>query len=310
MPLLGDPEPGIWGRARVQVWQRMDDDAMLAEVIRTAREGPGASRAKALEMLPAEYTAQLRDSLLTGLRDQAPEVRRAVVSKLINDPAPGTTDALLAALQDERDPRVASWLLSALGRLRERGALTPAVRWLDHPDAGASAVKALAAIGTSTAVRHIRSALTDGLRTPHVRATAARALGELGDRKAVDLLLPLIHGPNEELRRGALAGLASLGEHRLPRRDRRRVVETLLDHLVTDDELPWHTGHGLSSCPEALPRLRHLADDASGTRRRWGSADTYRNTAYARRTGTSRSPCSPRSRPTRRSARAGRRQRY
>jgi HEAT repeat protein len=218
---------------------------------------------KALEMLPARYTPQLRDSLLSGLRAQAPGLRMAVVPRLADDPEPGTAGILLAALEHERDPDVALTLLNALSHSGERRALTMAVRWLDHPGVGPVAVRALARIGTPSAVRQIRSAVT---RSPHpyVRAAAASALGELGDQRTAGLLLLLIRDPDRRVRAGALDGLRSLGDQRLPRSKRRAVTEALVDRLATEPELTWHARNALAGYPEALPRVRSLADHGSG----------------------------------------------
>jgi HEAT repeat protein len=258
--LLGDPSPSVWGHARSLVWKLMDDDTVLAEVLRTARQGPGTARARVLDMLPARYTAQLRDSLLTGLSDPSPEVRKAVVDRLADDPA--SAGALLTALEEEHDPDVALSLVRALGLLGEDRALPFVVRWLDHPWVGPSAVRGLAGIGTPAAVRRIRAALTQWPRHPQVRAAAAAALGELGDR--VDRLLPLIRDPDKRVRAGALDGLRALADHRRPVRERRRVAEALADRLAADPELVWYARNALSGYPEALPRVRRLADEAAG----------------------------------------------
>jgi HEAT repeat protein len=263
MRLLGDPEPIIWGHARKLVYARMGEDAVVAEVLRTARQGSVAARVKALEMLPARYTPQLRESLLSGLRAQAPELRMAVVPRLADDPEPGTAGVLLAALEHERDPDVARTLLNTLARSGDRRAQTMAVRWLDHPGVGPLAVRALARIGTPGAVRQIKSAVA---RSPHpyVRATAASVLGELGDQRTAGLLLLLIRDPDERVRAGALDGLRSLGDQRLSRSKRRAVTEALVDRLAADPGLTWHARNALTGYPEALPRVRGLVDHASG----------------------------------------------
>ncbi|MFD5231821.1 HEAT repeat domain-containing protein [Streptomyces qaidamensis] len=50
--LLGDPDPAVWGRARTLLYRCGEDPAVRAEVMRTARRGTGAARARALERLP------------------------------------------------------------------------------------------------------------------------------------------------------------------------------------------------------------------------------------------------------------------
>ncbi|MYS91029.1 MULTISPECIES: HEAT repeat domain-containing protein [Streptomyces] len=66
--LLGDPDSTVWGRARSPVNRLRDDTAVRAEVISTARQGPGTARVRALDLLPDRCTEQLLDSLLTGRR--------------------------------------------------------------------------------------------------------------------------------------------------------------------------------------------------------------------------------------------------
>jgi HEAT repeat protein len=318
----------------------IDDDAVLREMLRAARLGYGTVRARALELLPARCTAQLRDSLLDGLRDQEPEVRQAVAGKLAEDPEPGTADVLRAALDAERDPDVASTLLHALGRRGERGALPAAVRWFDDPEVGPAAVWAMAGIGTPEAVRQIRSALTGGASRPWLRAAAASAIGRLGDRHDVGRLLPLLSDWSPRVCAGALDGLGQLGKRMLPRRSRRTVARALTDNLTADPENTWYTRNALCSYyPEALSRVRRLVDDAPDEARAaalslLGDADAGRFLAYLddphesvryhaahglsryvrkhhalRGAERANSICSPRSRPTYHPAHGGRRPR-
>ncbi|MFD3440290.1 HEAT repeat domain-containing protein [Streptomyces sp. NPDC058685] len=259
--LLGDPDWRVWGHARGLVATQMDDE-LRAEVLHTARRGPGAARARALEMLSARDAHLLRDSLHEGLNNPAPEVREAVVGKLLDLKERVTAGLLMTALQEERHPDVARRLLRALGRRGGRRVLAAAVSWLDHPDVGPVAVDVLADIGTPTAVLQIRSVLTQWPCHPAIQAAAATALGELGDRKALDLLLPLLNDEDRQVRAGALTGLGRLGHHRLPPHQRHRAAEALMHCLVTDPQVLWHTGSALRSYPEILPRARDLLDHA------------------------------------------------
>jgi HEAT repeat protein len=267
-PLLADPDPIVWGHARDLVRALRDDDAALTAMLRTARDGHGAARARVLELLPARCTAQLRDSLLDGLRDPDPGVREAVVDRLAEDPEPGTGGALLAALETERDPNVVRRLLNALGQRREHGALPAAMRWFDDPNVAPAAVSALASIGTPEAVRQIRSALIPAASRPWVREAAARAIGGLGDRDDVGRLLPLLRDWSPGVRAGAVEGLGQLGKHRLPRGVRHAVAKALTDHLVADRESIWLTRNAVCSYhAEAMPLIRRLVDDAQGETR-------------------------------------------
>ncbi|MEV0227850.1 HEAT repeat domain-containing protein, partial [Streptomyces sp. NPDC050704] len=190
--LLGDPDDQVWGRASSLVHRFARDHAVRAEVIRAAREGEGAARARALEMVPADCAVRLLDSLLTGLRDPSPQVRTAVTRRLLNADAATAADSLAAALEDERDPGVAAYLLSGLGGRGDERATDPAVRWLSDPVAGPWAARALGGIGTPAAAEHLRTALDDPALPDRTRAAAAVAVGEVGGWDAVWQLLPYV----------------------------------------------------------------------------------------------------------------------
>ncbi|MDN3353691.1 HEAT repeat domain-containing protein [Actinomadura sp. DC4] len=258
--LLADPDATVRGHARGLVSTLTDDEAVLAEVLKTARQGSGELRVRALEVLPARHAARLRDAMLDGLHDPDPEVRKLAADMLLRER--GTADALLTVLEKERDPRVARTLLN-IPRNGGRRLQAVAVRWLGDPHAGPSAVRALAGIGTPAAVRQVKTALGRG-QAPGVRSAAASALGRIGDRQAVDLLLPLLRDPDRSVRTGALDGLRLLSDHRLPSRQRRRVAEALTGRLAADPGEAWYVRNALSGYPEALPRVRRLADSGSG----------------------------------------------
>ncbi|MBD9724486.1 HEAT repeat domain-containing protein [Streptomyces caniscabiei] len=311
--LLGDSWSLVWGHARLAAYALLDRQPVLDEMRRTARQGHGLARARALEMLPERHTRDLRDSLLDGLRDECPEVRQVSAGLLARDlggpaeallsslglsgavdsffsalrrsgaaepllpllPSPrpsATADALLAALKAETDADVAARLLGVLGRWGDVRAVPSAVRWLDHPDAGGSAVHALAGIGTPAAVRWIRAVfvsapgpdLGPGLGQPSVRAAAATAYGRLAPPDAVESLLPLLREPDRRVRIGAVDGLGQLGRRGLPDRERQAAAEALLDLLTTDEPALWHTGNALARYPETLPAVRRLIDHPSG----------------------------------------------
>lgn len=307
--LLGDTEPLVRGHAQRALHASRNQGPVLEELLRTARHGHGLSRARALEMLPARHTRGLRDALLDGLRDECPAVRRAAVGLLAEDlrhgPADallsplrlsgavdalftalrrsgtaesllpvlrpsGTADVFLSALEAETDADVAARLLSALGGWGDVRTVPAAVRWLDHPEAGPGAVRALVSIGTPTAVRWITSAavsgpgpdLGPGLGHPWVRATAATVLGELAGPGATETLLPLLGDPDQRVRAGALKGWTSWW-HGLPRAQRHAAAEALLGLLTTDEPNLRHTRNALSEYPETLPAVRRLIDHPS-----------------------------------------------
>ncbi|MEV7140640.1 HEAT repeat domain-containing protein [Streptomyces tauricus] len=260
--LLGDPEGAVWGRARRVLYPLRDDPAVHAEVLRTAREGEGAARAQVLEMLPRDCTERLLDSLLTGVRDPSPVVRYAVARRLLDLERPSVDDTLVDALRTERDPEVASLLLSGLGWRGERRVTDLAVRWLADPRAGWRAAAALGHLDTWTAREHLRGALTDGALPAGTRGAAAVAVGEAGRWDAVWLLIPLLDDPEAEVRAGAVDGLGTLVHDGLRFWERHAVADALTDHLASGRDVPSRTGNALHGLDEALPALRRLADEA------------------------------------------------
>lgn len=269
--LLGERSPLLWGPARTALSASLPRKPVLDEVLRTAEHGHGLARARALGILPAEHTRRMRDSLLAGLRDESPEVRRAVAYELSEDRRPSTVDALLSALEAETDTDVAELLLRRLGKWGEVRLLPAAVRWLDHPRAGPSAVEALVGLGTPEAVQWVRAALAaapgpdlgPGLGHPEVRAAAATALAQLTAPGVTETLLVHLHDPDERVRAGVVDGLQLLGRRRLRRRRRGARAQALLGLLTTDEALISHTRNALSEYPETRPALRRLIDHPS-----------------------------------------------
>ncbi|SDO79112.1 HEAT repeat [Streptomyces sp. cf386] len=258
--LLGDPEGAVWGRAWSLAYRFRDDPAVSAEVVRTAEQGAGDARVRALELLPGHWTERLLDSLLTGLRDGSAQVRIAVAGRLRDAEDARTQDALAAALEDERDPNVAASLLRRLGLRGEERVTGPAMRWLGDALAGPSAAYALGAAGTRAATGVLRTAVTDSALPGRTRAAAAKAIGQAGRWDAVWLLLPLLDDPDGDVRAGAVDGLDTLVDEGLRLWERRPVARALVAHLAADPNTVWQTHNALIGLAEALPDLRRTAD--------------------------------------------------
>lgn len=258
--LLGDPEVAVWGRAWSLVYRFRDDPAVSAEVVRTAEQGKGDARVRALELLPGHWTERLLESLLAGLRDGSAQVRIAVVGRLRDAEDARTRDALAAALEDERDANVAASLLRRLGMLGEERVTGPATRWLGDGVAGPAAAYALGAAGTRAATGLLRAAVTDPALPGRTRAAAARAIGQAGRWDAVWLLLALLDDPDGDVRAGALDGLDTLVDEGLRPWERHPVAWALVAHLAADPNTIWQTHNALIGLAEALPDLRRTVD--------------------------------------------------
>ncbi|KOV69504.1 hypothetical protein ADL00_11065 [Streptomyces sp. AS58] len=258
--LFGDPDWAVWGRARTLAWRHRDDPAVRAEVVRTARQGIGAARARALDTLPDRCTESLAESLVEGLRDPSGEVRIQVTRRLSGVTRPGTGEALTAALEAERDPRAAAALLHALERQDDARVAAAAVRWLRDPVAGASAAGVVGAVGSRSAVERLRAVLGDGTMPGRTRAAAAVAVGEWGRWDAVWLLLPLLDDPDADVRTGATDGLGALVDGGLRPWERGAVARALTGRLASGADRVWRTRNALIGLRDALPAVRRLAD--------------------------------------------------
>ncbi|CAL9343079.1 HEAT repeat domain-containing protein [Streptomyces sp. enrichment culture] len=258
--LLGDPDPSVWGRARTLLYACKDDEAVRTEVIRTAREGAGAARARALEELPRQCTERLLDALLDGLRDPHPRVRLQAARRLLRVEQPQVQDRLAEALRTERDPEAAAVLLRGLGDRADGRLCDAAVPWLRDPVAGPPAARLLGVLGTDAAATHLRTALADRTVPGRSRAACATAIGAGGRWDAVWLLLPLLDDPDDDLRAGVLDGLEHLVENGLRLWERHPVARALAAHLATDPRHVWRTRNALWGLTQALPAVRRLAD--------------------------------------------------
>jgi aminopeptidase N len=204
--------------------------------------GARAAAATALGSIrsPAAY-----GQLSKALRTKHPKVRRAVAKALGNYRTAEAAKALTRVAHDDVSYQVAASACRALGETRQPGAFESLVELLDRPawadTLRGGAIEGLAQLRDRRAVEHVRAAtrygvpergrraavavlpsmstsrktretleevLDDG--NPHLRVSAAMALGELGDTKARPALRQLL-------------------ERDLDGRVRRRVREVLRD---------------------------------------------------------------------------------
>jgi ParB family chromosome partitioning protein len=168
-------------------------------------------------------------------------LRRAVdlkANRLLTDFLPGArwsrgsqVDPVLAVLSVYADDRIRRQAVEAVGwRLRKRGGpAEPLVKALKHRD---PLTQVLAAEGLARGGRHeglsVLLAAVDLQSDPALRQRAVCALGELGDPRALELLLKIVNDPEHALRDDAAEALGHMG-----RSDRAEEILRLLEGLAS-----------------------------------------------------------------------------
>jgi HEAT repeat protein len=155
------------------------------------------------------------DALMVALKDPEWLVRTRAASALANNPVREAFNSLADALKDPECPFVRSFAAIALGQIGDADAVPSLIRaFEDERDIVAQhhIAEALCRLGRP-AVNPLVACL-DG--EPAVAPLAARALGVIGDRHAVDPLLALVEDTRRDrgLRLEAIRALGELGDRR------------------------------------------------------------------------------------------------
>lgn len=190
--------------------KEIDGTPALQAVTSQLKGAPAVYKQGAASALGRLGGAHAVDSLLELLKDSDNTVRREAASSLGEIGDARALDALSSALEDH-DKYVGERVVSAIGE-----------------------------IGTPAGVEPLKKALIN----PFLRPYAARALGEIRDQRAVDILLTLLNDPNTDVRRYAVASLGKTGG--------LSVVEAIMNSLK--DSVPWVR----ASAVEALDRIGDL----------------------------------------------------
>jgi HEAT repeat protein len=154
---------------------------------------------------------------------------------------------LLEKLQSPDE--VARWSATAqLAQLQSKESALPLLHRLTDSDfrVRLKVARALGHLGDGRAVEPLIACVRNEQEEDDVRAAAARSLGGLGDARAVESLIPCLQRSDEGPHRTAAAGAEALG-----RLGDRRAVEPLLACLQW--ELPW--GYVRQNAAQALGHL-------------------------------------------------------
>jgi len=206
VPVLGlclsDPQPGVQ-EAASSVLSLIADERVLAPLIASLENPDWIVRMHATKALGRVKDARAIEPLIPLLQDKVKAVREEATTALaeIGDPA---LPSLLEALKHSE------WLVrlhavEALGKSRSAEAVEPLL-WVlfnDHDQAiREDTVRALGQLGDSRAMEF----LVTVMKEPGLRTLAVEALGKIGDCRAVPVLIAILEGSDRPSDSRTVAG--------------------------------------------------------------------------------------------------------
>jgi len=226
---------------------------LVSEVLHRLEAAQALAKAAAT---PAVYSALEQ----AGLRDPFFAVRSEVAETLAELKGEQGQKILVAMTQD-KEPRVRTAVATALGRLPSNPDLLVRLDQLARTDTSfstrAAAIRSLGRLKPADSVDRLRPFLDQD--SPHelIRRAAVSALGELGDDKAIPLLLEwTAPGKDDDVRLEGISALGRLG----------RGKTEVRDHLVKLLDDPYFRVRGVAVNAlrqrrehEAVPALEALA---------------------------------------------------
>lgn len=197
----------------------------IAAALRDSESKNDRARAAAAYALGSVEDPEHRDEvvrvLLRLLGDTRPAIRATAALSVADVVADDDSEAMgpvieaLTAGLDDIAPDARQACAIALGRLADPRGFSPLAEKLAEgpPDLRFQAATSLVEIDPSRAYDVLVSALEDETDA-EVCAALCLGLGEIGDRRAVPLLLPVLESDRAETRFDAAYALSQLGDHR------------------------------------------------------------------------------------------------
>jgi HEAT repeat protein len=243
---------------------------VLDAVIRVAGnpDEPDLVRTFAIQSLGGFDDPRALRALVDVLRDdEDPGARRLAASTLGQKGGREAVGPLIRAVSD-RDSRVRTGVVRALGDIGDAGAVEPVMGVLNNR-AEDSAVRmvaglALGDLGDARAVESLRRVCMDVDEAAPVRGGAAIGWAKLQDEAALEPLLDLSADEEPTLRKLAVAALGWLGDE--------RAVEPLIQTLESDEhaDIRYYAANALDKIGDERavePLITALADEGLFVRR-------------------------------------------
>jgi serine/threonine-protein kinase len=209
--MLRDPEIEVQNKA-VDVVVKANHPETIKYLVDVLKDENEYARRAAVEVLNVVGTSKSVKYLLEVIADSDWWVRTRAADALGKIGGPRVVDAVLALIKDEnQDIRRAA--IEILNQTKDERAVAQLIEATRDPDWWVSerAVDALAEIGSSKALPRFIDMLQG---EPKSLPTVIRAIGKIGDQKALENLLPLLSRPENEIKVEAIAALAKLADER------------------------------------------------------------------------------------------------
>ena len=209
--MLRDPEIEVQNKA-VDVVVKANHPETIKYLVDVLKDENEYARRAAVEVLNVVGTSKSVKYLLEVIADSDWWVRTRAADALGKIGGPRVVDAVLALIKDEnQDIRRAA--IEILNQTKDERAVAQLIEATRDPDWWVSerAVDALAEIGSSKALPRFIDMLQGEAKS---LPTVIRAIGKIGDQKALENLLPLLSRPENEIKVEAIAALAKLADER------------------------------------------------------------------------------------------------
>jgi HEAT repeat protein len=216
----------------------MGDDRKVAESLLDALQAALADRE--LEVAQSARTVD-PDELVAAVGDQEDAVRRNAAIEALTKGGDRSVPSLIRALR-HKDPEVIMFAAGILGKTRDPAAIPHLVQLLESEEINVAqaAIDSLAQLRATVAVDALIHALD---RDPWLRFAAVHALGEIGDERGVEPLVPLLE--DEVMRPVVVEALGRIGTP---------TALAVLSRVLRETQQPDVFGSCLRAIGEALER--------------------------------------------------------
>jgi len=206
--LLRDPEIEVQNRT-VDVLIKARDPDTVKHLVPVLKDENEYSRRAAVEVLNEVGDARSVKFLLEAIKDDDWWVRSRAGDALGKIGGPRVIDAVLELVRD-KDEDIRRAAIEILNQTKDERAIKHLIEATRDKDWWVSerAVDALAEIGSPTAVPRLLEMLKANV--PRSLPVVVRAIGKLGDARAVDLVAPLLAREEKDIRVEAIQALALL----------------------------------------------------------------------------------------------------